>query len=149
MSVKTVTIHSAGGVVMRESADNGEPEVLMIATHDATRWSLPKGRVEAGESLPEAARRETEEETGIVATVLAHLETIEYWYYARRGLRHHKFVDYFLMRATGGEITPQLSEIDKARWWSISDALKRATYENDRDVIRQGQEQWERYTNDG
>lgn len=146
--VKTVTVHSAGGVVMRESTENAEPEVLMIATHDASRWSLPKGHVESGESLADAARRETEEETGIVATVLTHLETIDYWYYARRGLRHHKYVDYFLMHAIGGEVSPQLSEIDRARWWPISKALEVATYKNDREVIRQAQEQWERYVDE-
>lgn len=143
MRVKTITVHSAGGVVLRGPAD--APDVLMIATHNGTRWALPKGQVEPNESLPEAARREVEEETGIKVATLAHLETIEYWYYASRNVRHHKFVDYFLMKPIGGTLRPQLSEVDDVRWWPLARALELATYENDRRVIEKAGKRWPRY----
>lgn len=50
---------SAGGVVV-----NGRGEILVVSQH-GTSWSLPKGRIEAGEDRLAAARREIHEESGI------------------------------------------------------------------------------------
>ncbi len=41
-------------------------------------WSIPKGLVEEGEALEAAARRETLEETGVLAAALTSLDTIDY-----------------------------------------------------------------------
>ncbi len=55
MTSQTSTVRAAGGVVIRDDA--GQQEVLLIATHGARRWSLPKGRIEKGESAEVAAVR--------------------------------------------------------------------------------------------
>lgn len=54
-----IQTESAGGVVL-----DGEGRVLLVSQH-GTSWSLPKGHVEAGESLLDAARREIREESGV------------------------------------------------------------------------------------
>jgi len=48
----------------------GEVEFLLVRTSHGDRWTFPKGRVERGESMSEAAAREAREEAGIVGTVL-------------------------------------------------------------------------------
>ena len=51
-------VRAAGGIVTDDAGD-----MLLIRRND--RWDLPKGKVEAGETLRQAALREVEEETGI------------------------------------------------------------------------------------
>ncbi|MGH2542780.1 MAG: NUDIX hydrolase, partial [Ardenticatenaceae bacterium] len=108
MKVKTSTVRSAGGVVIREG-ERGL-EALLIATHGKQRWSLPKGRIERDENPRAAAVREVLEETGIIARILAPLEAVEYWFYVTRRRRLHKFVEYYLMAYQEGRLVPQLAE---------------------------------------
>lgn len=133
--------HSAGGVCYR--LENGYPFVVLIATHSATRWGLPKGHVGAGEPPAEAARRETLEETGVGGAVLRLLETIEYWFRARRG-RVHKFVDFYLLRYENGDIAPQESEVDDARWYPLDEAIAVAAFPRERAVLEHVRDLWQR-----
>ena len=54
------TDHSAGGVIYRIS-ERGESEVALISTRGGTRWQLPKGTCEPGETVEETALREVAE----------------------------------------------------------------------------------------
>lgn len=143
MQIKTSTVRAAGGVVLRETA--GKLDVLLIATHGSRRWSLPKGRLEAGENAETAAIREVREETGIQARILAPLETVEYFFFGHRHHRFHKFVDYFLMVYEEGVITPQYSEVDGAEWCAMPDALVQVTYPNDRKLVQQAVSLWHEF----
>ncbi|MCI4367767.1 MAG: NUDIX domain-containing protein, partial [Thermoplasmata archaeon] len=68
----------AGGLVRRRS--DGRLLLLHQAVED--RWCLPKGHVEAGESLREAARREIQEETGLTDLELGpELTEVHYRFY--------------------------------------------------------------------
>lgn len=58
MTEPTKTV-SAGGVIL-----NAEGLILIVSQH-GTSWSLPKGHIEDGEAVLEAAKREIWEETGI------------------------------------------------------------------------------------
>jgi predicted NUDIX family NTP pyrophosphohydrolase len=77
---------SAGTLLYRQT--EAGPEVLLV--HHAggynrrAPWNLPKGELEAGESAEEAARRETEEETGLVPGSLTDLGHIDYRRSAKR-----------------------------------------------------------------
>lgn len=55
-------VRAAGGIVVDDSGD-----MLLISRNN--RWDLPKGKVESGETLLQAALREVEEETGIKCVV--------------------------------------------------------------------------------
>lgn len=141
MASQTSTVRAAGGVVLRGEAEH--LQVLLIATHGTRRWSLPKGRIEAGESAEIAAMREVQEETGIHAQVVAPLETVEYFFFGQRTHRYHKFVEYFLMVYEYGELVPQMSEVDAAQWCAIPEAVARLTYPNDRKLVLKGVELWQ------
>ncbi len=134
------TAYSAGGVIYRIGME--QIEVALIATRDGCRWGLPKGHVRRGETAEAAAAREIAEETGLTGQVLHHLATIEYWFRAGPS-RIHKYVDLFLLRYITGEVVPQQTEVDDARWFPIDEALRLASFERERDVLTQVRTLWE------
>jgi len=124
--------HSSGGAVI--STRNGVAHVALIATRGKTRWGLPKGAVSDGETSEQAALREVLEETGLHAEIIKPLDTIEYFFRAGDTLIR-KRVDFYLMRHVGGELTPQLSEVDDVEWVEISEAIQRASFDSERKLL--------------
>jgi 8-oxo-dGTP pyrophosphatase MutT (NUDIX family) len=108
--------------------------VAMIATRGKTRWGLPKGAVSEGETSEQAALREVLEETGLEAEILKPLDTIEYFFRAGDTLIR-KHVDFYLMRYVGGELTPQLSEVDDVEWVELSEAVGRSSFDSERKLL--------------
>ena len=131
---------SAGGVVTRPGAAG--PEVLIA---DQVDWNtgqrnvrLPKGHLEPGETLEEAALREVAEEVGVTARILQPLEPVRYafWHEARR-CHVPKVVHYFLMELVAGEARALDGEMEHVRWWSLASAHRRLTFEGERLVVQQ------------
>lgn len=120
----------------------GIPHVAMIATRGRTRWGLPKGALNDGESAEAAALREVREETNLQAELLAPLETIEYWFRVSEGTIH-KRVDFFMMRYVNGELRPQLEEVDDVQWVPIDEAISRASFDSERRLIEEVSRRWE------
>ena len=129
---------SAGGVVVRSGAAG--PEVLIAEQRD---WNtgdlnvrLPKGHLEDGETLDEAARREVAEEVGIEARVLHALTPHRYafWHEAKK-VRIPKVVHFFLMQHESGEARPHDGEMERVFWVSFDEAEARLTFENERTVV--------------
>ncbi len=129
---KTRNEHSSGGVVI--TLRDGAPHVALIATRGRTRWGLPKGAVGSDETSEQAAVREVWEETGLDAEIVKLLDTIEYFFRAGDTLIR-KRVDFYLMRYLGGELNPQLSEVDDVEWVALSEAIQRASFESERKLL--------------
>jgi 8-oxo-dGTP pyrophosphatase MutT (NUDIX family) len=138
--VRTRSEVSAGGVVYRRSDEGVE---LVLAARRTRRgdlaWGLPKGLVEPDETREQTAVREVREETGIEADVQASLGAIRY-FYVWEGVRVRKEVHFFLMRATGGDVSQHDHEMEDVRWFPLSIALRRATYKGEREVLQRAAE---------
>jgi 8-oxo-dGTP pyrophosphatase MutT (NUDIX family) len=139
--VVTKTQVSAGGVVFRRGG--GRTEVALISVGEQNRWQLPKGLVGAGESPEDAALREAREETGLDAELIAPIEKIEYWYFSNeRGarVRFHKFVHFYLMRFTAGDVRDHDAEVNEARWIEIEEAIGMLAFKGERTVVERARE---------
>lgn len=133
--------YSSGGAVIMFR--DGAPFVAMIATRGRTRWGLPKGAVSQGETSEAAALREVLEETGLEADIVRPLDTIEYFFRAGDTLIK-KRVDFYLMLHTGGNLTPQLSEVDDVEWVPLSEGIERASFESERKLLESASQEIEK-----
>ena len=125
---------SAGGVVLREGAAGAEVVICGIDVDDV--WGLPKGTLDEGESLQEAAVREVSEETGLKVEIVKKIGVVEYWFSAD-GVRYHKWVHHYLMRSTGGRTEDHDAEHDRVEWMPVDKAIRRLTFDNDKNMVRQ------------
>ena len=130
--------YSAGGVAYRRTGN--DLEIALIATRSGTRWQLPKGTCESGETPDETALREVAEEVGLLTACECFLQAIEYWYWDtyRKETPElvHKRVDFYLLRVIGGELNDNSIEVDGTAWFRPAEALDVLTYLGERDVVQ-------------
>jgi len=119
-------IEAAGGVVFNENN-----EILFIYRLD--KWDLPKGKVEKGETIPETAIREVQEECGISKVNIDNFICKTHHIYTNKDKDILKVSHWYKMYSEEMELTPQLEEdITKVVWKNedqVSNALKN-TYLN-------------------
>ncbi|MBM7805527.1 8-oxo-dGTP diphosphatase [Geodermatophilus bullaregiensis] len=123
-------VAAAGGAVWRTAPDGGL-ETVLVHRERYDDWSLPKGKLDAGENALAAAVREVREETGL--DVVAGRRSVRTRYAVAEGAKH---VDYWLMQAVGSEEPfAANAEVDELRWLPVADAAELATHEHDRTVL--------------
>jgi len=94
-------------------------------------WSLPKGKLDPGETFEQAAVREVEEEIGVRGVLGRELPATTYA--DRKG--RSKIVRYWLMEATEAPDFVPNAEVDEVRWLRADEARALLTYERDRELI--------------
>ena len=133
-----IQYQAAGGVVL--SRDEEKVLLLVRASQDEVR--LPKGHVEAGESLAATALREVREESGYgKLRILAELGEQEVTFsFGSRSV--HRTEHYFLMQLVEGrsEQSQQGEEQFSPCWATWSEALNRLTFEAEREWIRRARD---------
>src|SRR5438046_2632948 len=125
---------SAGGLVYRRRAETGL-EFVLIRPKGSETWALPKGHLEDGETLRDAAVREVREETGLEVTQVEPLGEVSYvfsWRDKSSGIvtRIFKRVHFFTMEFAAGDPSPQDGEIEEVAWVPAEDAAARASYKD-------------------
>ncbi|HEU4656117.1 MAG TPA: NUDIX hydrolase [Capillimicrobium sp.] len=119
-------VQAAGGLVVRDE------RVLVVHRPRYDDWSLPKGKLDPGETFEQAALREVEEEAGLRCELGHELPEVRYTDHRGRP----KVVRYWFMRAPDEAATfvPN-EEVDEIVWLAPDDAVARLTYEHDRDLV--------------
>lgn len=111
-------------------------EVLVVSRPKYGDASLPKGKVDAGESLPQAAVREIREETGYAVHLGVPLGTTEYVLPNGRD----KVVYYWAAEVPQAELEKgrfsPTSEVDELEWVPVAKAAKRLSYERDAELVQ-------------
>ena len=142
---------SAGAVLFRRNR-SGDLEFLLLQDRHR-HWDFAKGHVEAGESLEDAARRETREETGIgdIRIVPGFRRTTNFFYAAKgtevkrrkregRALWIFKTVHFFLAEVSPLEKVGISHEHLDHIWLPLRQAVERCTFENAKKILRSAQE---------
>ncbi|MBI1355956.1 MAG: NUDIX domain-containing protein [Acidobacteria bacterium] len=124
-------ILAAGGVLWREEADGARRVAVISRARYPGERSLPKGKLEKGETFEQAAVREIFEETGCVAEVVGFVASVDYW--VKKRPKVVLFYDMRLMRATPFQPNREVEALD---WLSPEDALATLSYGLERDVVQ-------------
>lgn len=124
---------SAGVIVFRR--ENNEVYYLLLK-YGWGHWGFIKGHIEKGEKEIETIKREAFEEAGItdLRFVFGFKEKIEYDYFYRKQKRH-KIVYYYLAETKQKNIRLSYEHTDYI-WLTYERALKKITYESDRNVLK-------------
>jgi 8-oxo-(d)GTP phosphatase len=121
---------AAGGVLWRPGHRESAPDVAVIHRPRYDDWSLPKGKVDPGETEPVTAVREVFEETGHHVQLGRRVASVSYPIDQRT-----KKVQYWSARSLGGSFAPN-NEVDDLIWLPAVAAIKKVSYPYDRKVLR-------------
>jgi 8-oxo-dGTP diphosphatase len=127
--VRILPVRAAGGIVVRRTAGDAW-EIALVYRASRFDWGFPKGKLEPGETELFCARREVEEETGLVCSIGPYVGQTHY--VDRR--ERPKVVHYWLMEPLSGSFEPS-EEVDDMQWVPIGIAGRVLSYEHDRVLL--------------
>lgn len=123
-------IRAAGALLWRENLQR-EVEIAVIHRPRYDDWSLPKGKIETGETALQCAFREVAEETGVRATFSRQLGSVEYEESGEK-----KRVIYWAAQASFSDsLFKPNNEVDDMIWLKPAEALEKVTHDSDREII--------------
>ena len=118
----------AGAIVVR--AGKSEPRILLVtARRNPDNWIFPKGHVESGESLKAAALREAREEAGVEGKIVGAAGKMLFEF----GDNTYRVYYFVVQTADVGKER----EGRRLRWLKYKQALRRLTYDETRDLLRE------------
>ena len=122
---------SSGGVPW-----DGGKRYLLIRKMEEGLWGFPKGGVETGETLEDAALREIKEETGLEGSIIRPVKSIRFRFYKPESdVNFNKTVHYFLVRMRKGKARLERG-FEDLRWCTCNEGMRLLHYRNDNTVLR-------------
>jgi 8-oxo-dGTP diphosphatase len=122
-------VKASGGVVWRR--DGGRVEVVVVHRPRYDDWSLPKGKLDPGESWEAAALREVQEEVGLRCRLGDELPPVAYEDHKGRA----KAVRYWLMEPSAEAAFEPNDEVDDMRWLEADEAVALLSYPRDAELV--------------
>jgi 8-oxo-dGTP pyrophosphatase MutT (NUDIX family) len=120
-------VDQAGAIVV--GIRNGGPAVLLVTgKRNPGHWVFPKGHVEEGETLEQAALREAEEEAGVTGAIVERAGVNGF------DLGPHTYRVYYFVMTTSDAGSPEHGR--RMRWCSYDEALELLPFENTRALLR-------------
>ena len=126
----TAPLIQAAGAVLWRKIESGDLEIAIVHRPKYDDWSLPKGKVEAGESHISAGYREIQEETGYESIFGPEIGTVVY---KLEGAP--KEVRFWSARATEMTGHPDPLEVDQVEWLAPKKAKEKLTNKDERAIV--------------
>jgi len=124
-------IQAAGGIIWKK--EGIEKKLAVVHRHKHNDWSLPKGKVDPGESWKKAALREVLEETGYVGKLKKYAGSISYLLDGKP-----KIVLFWHMDAKSEDLSKMNGEVDEVRWLTVEEASQILDYPDEILLIQSG-----------
>jgi bis(5'-nucleosidyl)-tetraphosphatase len=135
---------TSAGVIVFHRVDGGACQFLLLLSRLTKRplWEFPKGGIDPGESVIDAAMRELHEETGLdrhdVRLIDGFKESERYRFVvpARKGQTTiNKQVTYYLAEALHRNVIPAAAETLDFGWFELEEAMRRVRYRERRRIL--------------
>lgn len=140
---------SAGGLVYKKlKIDNGLWKIVWLIRRPKANpeykgnlgWSFPKGWVNEGESVEEAAVREVKEEGGVEAGIINKLKTLKVFFTDSEGEKVMKFITYYVMKYEKDVPEGHDEETEEVRWVLSDEAFELIAFKNEKELLRRAYE---------
>jgi len=122
---------TAGGVIFRRAKNDPKAIEILLIADSKGRWTIPKGHIEEGETPRQTAKREIQEETGLV-----HMKMLDWlgkinFRYRRLNVLVLMTTEIFLVEAQGDtdKIVPQ-EWMTNIKWLPAKEALEKIEYDD-------------------
>lgn len=129
---------AAGTVCFRRVSDENGERIMVLLVHRTKQRdvSFPKGKLDPGESMPQAAVRETLEETGLAVSLGTNLGVIAYTLPDDR----EKMVQYWVAEVSEAAVHASTfrpnGEISALEWVALEEVNDRLSYKADRKLFK-------------
>ena len=121
---KKSVIQAAGGILWKN--EGSKKKLAVVHRHKHNDWSLPKGKVDPGESWKKAALREVLEETGYIGKIHKYAGSISYLLDGKP-----KIVLFWHMDAIEEDLEKMNGEVDEVRWLTVDEAAEILEYQDE------------------
>lgn len=134
---------SAGAIIFRKKGDKILYLLLEYASRGRTKksyWDFPRGHIEKGEKIEQAARREIFEETGI--SNIEFMPNFKHWYkifFRWKDKTIMKIITYFLAQTKHKQVKLSFEHINH-KWLTFNQALNHMKFKESRQALEKAHE---------